>query len=462
MLFLIVTQAVVAGVYIPGLQPSSAIMEGKCGFGFPVFDPDKDITHNYNVKKYTIDIYIDDAAEEIDATVTVNMDIIQFGVTHIELDLDDTGLTVTQCRVNGIPRSFTHTNKVLDINLGGTYEPNDNIDIAVDYWGTPINGLRFEAENEQCYTKTEPEDSKYWFPCYDLPSDKAEEGVELYIDVRGDWEVASNGMLIGTSTPSPGRKEYHWLHQHPIAQYLIAFGARDYFQFSDIWEGMPIDYWVLHNQSDTAPGAFANMPDMFDCFKIRFGDYPFKNEKYGMYVALYYGGAMEHQTNTLMEASVANGTYDYDWIIAHELGHQWWGDNVTCGTWMDIWLNEGFATYSDAMYNEHENGEISFQNRMSQFAGEYFTEDSGSRFPIYDPDYMWGATVYEKGAWILHMLRNEMDSDTQFYNALKYYRAQHEPDIAVTAQLVDDIEAFTGEDWDWFFDQWVYMAGYPE
>ncbi|MCP4231282.1 MAG: T9SS type A sorting domain-containing protein, partial [bacterium] len=344
-------------------------------------------------------------------------------------------------------------------NLGGTYNVGSNLNIAVDYNGSPSDGLYFNAG--ECITFTEPEDSKYWFPCYDLPSDKADEGVELYIEVRGDWEVASNGLLVDTSTPGSGRKDYHWLHEHSIAQYLIAFGARDYFQFSDTWEGMPVDYWVLPSQENTAPTSFANMTDMLDQFKLWFDDYPFKDEKYGMYVSTNFGGGMEHQTNTIMGDWVADGG-DHDGIIAHELGHMWWGDNITCGTWMDIWLNEGYASYSDMLYYGYENGEAPMQARMRNWAQSYFDEDSNSRFPVYDPDYMWGATVYQKGAWVLHMMRNEMDSDTQFFNALKYYRTQHEPDIAVTAQLVDDIETSTGEDWGWFFNQWVYKAGYPE
>ncbi len=453
-----------ADVYIPGLQLSPSLEEGKCsrcsvGHVDDALYGQKDVTHNYDVQKYTIDIFIDDNDEEIDATVTVNLDVTQNGVSQIGLDLDDAALTVTQCRVNGASRSFTHTNKELTVSLGGTYNIGANLDIAVDYNGSPSAGLYFETG--ECITFTEPTDSKYWFPCYDLPSDKAEEGVELYIDVRSDWEVASNGLLIDTSTPDLGRKEYHWLHEHSIAQYLIAFGARDYYEFGDTWEGMPIDYWVLPGQESTAPISFANMPDMFGRFKLWFDDYPFKDEKYGMYMGDSFGGGMEHQTNTIMGAWVADGG-DHDGIIAHELGHMWWGDNVTCGTWMDIWLNEGFASYSDMLYFGYENGETSMKSRMNSWAQAYFSEDANSRFPVYDPDYMWGATVYQKGAWVLHMMRNEMDSDTQFFNTLKYYRAQHEPDIAETAQLVDDVEDYTGDDWDWFFDQWVYMAGYPE
>ncbi len=452
-----------ADVYIPGLELSPSIEEGKCSRcsvgRVDSFVYHTDATHTYDVQKYTIDIYIDDTNEEIDATVTVNLDVTQNGVSQIELDLDDAALTVTACRLNGSGRSFTHTNELLTVNLGGTYNIGANLNIAGDYNGSPSAGLYFEPD--ECITFTEPTDSKFWFPCYDLPSDKAEEGVELYINVRNDWEVASNGLLIGTSYPSAGRKEYHWLHEHSIAQYLIAFGARDYYEFSDTWEGMPIDYWVLPSQEHTAPISFANMTDMFDQFKIWFNDYPFKDEKYGMYMGDSFGGGMEHQTNTIMGSWVADGG-DHDTIIAHELGHMWWGDNITCGTWMDIWLNEGFASYSDMLYYGHENGETSMKYRLINWANAYFNEDAQSRFPLYDPDYMWGATVYEKGAWVLHMLRHEMDSDTQFFNTLKYYRSQHEPDIAVTAELVDDVEDFTGEDWDWFFDQWVYMAGYPE
>ncbi|MCP4231283.1 MAG: T9SS type A sorting domain-containing protein [bacterium] len=468
-LFVLITVTADAAVYIPGLDPSPAAVEGKCirrgpGGVEALMGIEPTAEHTYDVRKYTLDFYIDDVAETITATVTVNLDLTEDNLS-VQLDFDDAALTISTLTVDGITRSYTHENELLTMDIsGGGYAIGDNLDVAVTYSGDPLYGLYFggdfDSEFETCFTFDEPTDSKYWFPCYDYPSDKAENGAELYIDVRDDWDVASIGLLVETTTPEPGRKRYHWRHEHSIAQYLIAFSAADYYQFSDTWEGLPLDYWVLPDQALTAPISFANVPDMFECFEAEFDDYAYKDEKYGMYIWAR-GGAMEHQTNSGMVEWTGDGD-DNDHIIAHELAHQWWGDDVTCATWADIWLNEGFATYSDALFHEYRDGPTGLSERMIRYRNSYFDEDEEYRFPVYDPDYMWSATVYEKGAWVLHMLRNEMASDDQFFGALKHYRAQRQPDVATTAQLIEDIEAYTGEDWSWFFQQWVYKAGYPE
>ncbi|MCP4231324.1 MAG: T9SS type A sorting domain-containing protein [bacterium] len=445
-------------VYIPQPPDATSEMEMKCSRYREYVAEHGTIGatkayHNYDVQKYTIDIYIDDVAEYITATTTVNLDIAENGVTRIELDLDDVSLTVNQCRVNGTPRSFTHASELLTVNLGGTYNIGANIDIAVDYEGSPSWGLYFDDEyGGRCWTQTETsETSSFWYPCYNLCSDKADGGVELFIDVRGDWEVASNGLLVGTSTPAPGRKEYHWLHQYPIAMYLISLDATDMYFYEDAWDGIPLRVWSYESQS-----GIDDLFDMYklqlDGFKYRCGNYPFSNEKVG--ICDTGSGGMEHQT-------ISNfNPIDLGWLSAHEQGHQWWGDCVTCETFDNMWLNEGFATYCEMFYHEDASGMNIVRSHMDDKRDSIIMWSWTKRTPIY-PLGMDGL-VYYKGAWVLHMMRNEMDSDTQFYDALKYYRSQHDYGTATTPEFQSDVEAFTGEDWDWFFYEWVYMAGYPE
>jgi aminopeptidase N len=413
--------------------------------------------HDFDVRKYIININIDDENETIAGTVIIETIVTADGTDEMVFDLASE-LDASEVRVNGAPATYDHAANLLTVNLPQALNEGVPVDVEIDYDGHPADGMYFEPE--AIFTLTEPSDSDHWYPCYDHPSDKAEEGCELYVTVDSEYVVASVGLLKGVSHIRGGKATYHWVGTYPIATYLISVAISDYATFSDTWEGMPIDYFVYPYYLDEATASYANMPLMLTCFKELYGEYPFKDEKYGMAMAPL-GGAMEHQTCTTMGDYWVHPAPEDDWIIAHELAHQWWGDWVTCGTWADIWLNEGFATYSDALFHEYSQGWDAFYDRMQDFKEYYFEEDEEARFPIYDPVYMWGATVYEKGAWILHMLRHLLGDDA-FFGGLRYYGNQHDYETVVTAELINDLENYTGEDLGWFFDEWVYLAGYPE
>jgi hypothetical protein len=168
---------------------------------------------------------------------------------------------------------------------------------------------------------------------------------------------------------------------------------------------------------------------------------------------------MEHQTLTSIGSNILSPSYE--WLYAHELSHMWWGDMVTCGTWMDIWLNEGFATYCDALYKQYAYGQAAFISRMNSFRNSYFIEDAQNRFPIYNPEEMWGATVYQKGAWILHMLR-WVSGEQDFWDFFTAYRDSFEYSNAITDQMQATMEAVNNTTLEWFYWEWVYMAGYPQ
>jgi aminopeptidase N len=413
--------------------------------------------HDFDVKKYIIHISVDDEDESIAGAVTIETTITADGTDEMVFDLASE-LDASAVRVNGTPATYDHSGNLLTVDLTQALDEGAQADVEIDYGGYPTGAIYFEPE--AIYTITEPSDSDHWYPCYDHPSDKADEGCELFVTVDSGYVVASVGTLKSVTYIRGGKAIYHWAETYPIATYLISVAISDYSTFSQTWEGMPVDYFVYPQYLDDAMDCYADTPEMLTCFKGLYGEYPFKNEKYGMAMTPL-GGGMEHQTCTTIGDYWVHPAPGDDWIIAHELSHQWWGDRVTCGTWADIWLNEGFATYSDALFHEYSQGWDAFYNRMQAFKEYYFEEDDEARFPIYDPLYMWGATVYEKGAWILHMLRHLLGDD-DFFAGLRYYGNQHDYGNAVTAELIDDMETYSGEDLGWFFDEWVYLAGYPE
>jgi hypothetical protein len=170
---------------------------------------------------------------------------------------------------------------------------------------------------------------------------------------------------------------------------------------------------------------------------------------------------MEDQTNTFFNTD-ANWGPDWDWVVAHELAHQWWGDWVTCGTWKDIWLNEGFATFSEAHYFWHRDGEQAYHNYMRNWIMNYYINyEPYPPYPMYDPDFLFSVITYEKGAAVLHMLRHIV-GDSLYFELLTQYGVTYAEGSAVTSEFTIKVEEVTGMELDWFFDQWVYKAGYPK
>jgi hypothetical protein len=192
---------------------------------------------------------------------------------------------------------------------------------------------------------------------------------------------------------------------------------------------------------------------MITFYAQTFGEYPFAEDKYGM-SEFPWGGAMEHATNTSYGWQLINGGHNYDYVMAHELSHQWWGDSVSPQTWADVWLNEGFATYSEALWAEHLGGPGTYQSYMNSFWRSGF---SGS---VYNPSDLFGSTVYDKGGWVQHMLRHVV-GDTKFFNAMRDWYANHTDGTGTTALYKATQEARYGATLDFFFQEWVYGTGQP-
>jgi aminopeptidase N len=266
------------------------------------------------------------------------------------------------------------------------------------------------------------------------------------------------------STTSGPWWSWHWKEDHTIANYLIVVAASNQFAvLSDTFNystyTMPLWHWVSQEDSLDMEYRFRNTPDMLYWFSETYGIYPFIDEKYG-HVSADIGGAMEDQTNTFFNTD-ANWGSDWDWVVAHELAHQWWGDWVTCGTWKDIWLNEGFATFSEAHWYWYRDGEPAYHYYMKHHIMDYYKNyEPYPPYPCYDPDFLFSVVTYEKGASVLHMLRHIV-GDSLYFELLRQYGTSYAEGSAVTAEFTSKAEEVTAMGLDWFFDEWVYMAGYP-
>ena len=313
------------------------------------------------------------------------------------------------------------------------------------------------------YTMSEPSDARDWMPCYDKPSDKAL--CEISVRVPDGYTAASNGLLVGDVNNGDGSVTFSWKESYPVATYLMCATAAHYalIQKNANIGGrqIPVQYYVYPQDSlQAVEGSGCNIDSVISMIKFYSSIYaPYPFEKYGMTgVEPFQYGGMEHQTITTLNRSDEFNRRD----VAHELAHQWWGDMVTLGTWKDIWLNEGFATYSEAMQLQHDS-QRDFENEMDFYASQFFVEDSTQlRYAIYapPPGYIFGLAEYYKAAWVLNMLRNIV-GDSTYFSVMRRYRADYQYRNAVTADFVNVADTVSHSDMSWFFDEWIFDAGYP-
>jgi aminopeptidase N len=417
----------------------------------------------FDVTHYLVDLDFDEQTRTIDGSVTMTATSLVDGLQNAVLDLA-VRLTVTSVDRGAVPLAFTHANGLLDIALDRPFDSGQSFQIRIAYGGAPspgnldaLNWNRYQTsgEGEAIWSWSEPEGARRWWPCKDRPDDKAI--VLEHWTVRPDWTATGNGLLLGVDTLADGRNRFRWQSSHPMATYLVSIVATDFVSFSDLYtpivgDPMPIDYYVYPEDLADAQVSFSRVESMMGFLAGTFGEYPYLDEKYGM--SSFPAYAMEHATNTSYGYFLIDGTHQYDPVILHELAHSWFGNSVGPQTWKDIWLNEGFATYAEALWAENSGGASAYQDYMNSLHGLYF---SGS---LYDPDHLFGNTVYGKGAWVQHMLRRQL-GDQVFFESQRDWVASNLDGVVDTAQYQAHIEAHHGASLDWFFQQWLHRDGEP-
>jgi aminopeptidase N len=433
----------------------------------------------YDVLHYTLHTRFDFASKAVIGDETVTIKPLVPNLKVVELDASDmTVQTVTLAATNASLRWTQPPNK-LSIILDRPHNSNDVVPLHIGYQATPRRGLYFipaagdpggaTSKPAQIWTQGEPEDNHHWFPCYDFPDSKATS--EQYITTGANQIAISNGALVETSNNADGSHTFHWKMDRPHASYLISLIVGDYVKLSDSYKNIAVEYYTYHGTETGARRAFYRTPEMIKWFSQELGyEYP-----YGRYaqtiVAHFTFGGMENITATTHSDTEILSTDDdgssAENLVSHELAHQWFGDLVTCKTWSQAWLNEGFASFMEASFKEHERGHDAYLKEIRDDALIYFSEDAlRYRRPlVYDhyqaPIDLFDATLYKKGALVVHMLR-ETVGDDMFWRALNRYLNDNKDGDVETADLERAFEKTTGKDLKWFFEQWVYKAGYPE
>ncbi len=416
--------------------------------------------------------------QRLDLTPSLETDYIEGEITtyfkpvvqtnFIEFDLVDE-MEVLEVKKGNATLNYTHSNGILHINLPNTISPGVLDSLRVKYKGSPpdsgfdsyVTGTHGPSNVPVVWTLSEPYGARDWWPCKQDLSDKIDSiDVILHYPQNKDGQLmkgVSNGIL-NNEYVNNNVKTSIWKHRYPIAAYLVAFAITNYEKHSfnaGITQTFPVDnYFYPENASVNQTQSQAILPVM-NYYEQTFGLYPFRNEKYGQ-AQFGWGGGMEHQTITFL---VNFGRS----LMAHELAHHWFGDAVTCGSWHDIWLNEGFATYSEGLIHEALDGEANFiawkHNKVNYItqspSGSVYVQDTTDVNRIFDY-----RLTYSKGAMVLNMLRLTL-GDAHFFQGLKNYESQKQYSFALTPDFKSVMEAVSGKNLDEFFNDWVYGEGYP-
>lgn len=408
-----------------------------------------------DVIHYTIKINLDTKKKSIDGDVTISMKLNDKGAESIPLNFYD-NMKVKQVQINGMNADYGLDDKILSIQRKN--KDLDSIDIRIVYSGTPkslgFGSFNFETHQNHpfVYSLNEPVFASTWLPCIDLPDDKAQ--VDMFITNDTCCVSLSNGKLVETKIAG-GKKNYHWKTIYPISTYLIAIYSGKYKSFSQKYvsvtkDSLNLSYFAFESDLENAKKDFGDHPAYFKVFEEIFGAYPFIKEKYFVAEFLWQNGAMEHQTLTGIGSNFVGGHKFFTDMLVHELAHHWWGNAVGPKTWKDIWLNEGFATYSSALYWEKTAGPRALQSTMS---GRFGSFENGK---LYNPgNALFGNLVYNKGGWVLHMLRREV-SDDNFFRTLREYLAMYKYGNASTYDFKKLCEKVSGKNLTQFFNQWVF------
>jgi aminopeptidase N len=396
-----------------------------------------------------------------------------------EVALDAAGLKVSQAMLGSTPVKFRQVRDSLILSLDAPRGLKDTLSLDVSYAVTaPPKGLYFispdsgyPARKYQAWTQGEPEESHYWFPCYDFPNDMATS--EVIATVDAGLTAISNGRLLEVKKDAARQKvTFHWSEEIPHASYLISLVVGDYVEVKDAWGAIPLSYYVYPSQRDAALRSFGKTPKMIEFFSVKTG-YPYPWEKYAQTVVeeFLYGGQENVSATTLTDATIhdarAHLDVTSDGLVAHELAHMWWGDLLTCRDWSQAWLNEGFATYFENLFTEYDRGKDEAARELLESEGTLRNLDVGVfRRPTVSDRYiqpmdLFDSHIYAKGAVVLGMLRFTI-GDELFWQAVRHYVHKFAHQNVETNDFKVAIEEATGYNLNWFFDQWVYKAGYPE
>ena len=429
-------------------------------------------SRSYDALHYRIAITLNLEAQSFAGETTVTLTSLRDSLETVVLDAES--FTVTKVVTEwGEPLEFSQSEKELSVRMRRPLMRGETRSFTCTYRGAePTQGLRFVAETADnpalVFSDSWPNRVHHWFPCFDYPNDKVTN--EIVATVSATLKVGANGRLVSVAEDkAAGTVTYHWSQDLPHSTYLIFLAAAPYVVVTDAFGTLPVNYWVYPKDAAKAVPTYGKTPEMIEFFNRTFGyDYPW--QKYDQ-ISVPSGGGAESTSATAMTHRIMvdeqnEPEFSAIGIVSHELAHQWWGNLITLRSWAHAWLNESFTTYSDYLYFRHDRGDdegaLNLQGKLNAYLREAKTRYVR---PIvtdrYDqPGDMFDSHTYPKGALVLHMLRQQL-GDAAFFDTLKHFLHRYAFEPVDTGDFIRSVKTVTGQNLDWFFDQWLFKPGHP-
>ncbi len=468
----------------PSARPSEAARPAKRPIPPAQYIP----AHDYDQQNIKLDLRFDWEREQAFGTATITLSPLVRDLSRV--DLDAAYMTISAATLPSgtqLKYEYNPSTAKLAVSLDHPYQPNEQVTIVIAYHtnqpppdrrtgfgGGGINFIKPTASDptrpRQIWTQGEAESNHLWFPCFDHPNDFTT--TEIIATVEPPFTVISNGALVKVKDNKDDTRTFDWRIDQPHATYLTSLIVGEFAPVEDRYAGIPITTYVYQSQVEEGKVTAARLAEMVKFFSEKTGvKYPYA--KYAQTTVRDFGGGMENisattQTDNMIHDKRTELDQTSDSLQSHELAHQWFGDYVTCRTWSDIWLNEGFATYFQAMWDEHSLGRADFlyidvKGNQDQY---YRAWGQGNRRPIVtrnyaNPDAVFDTYAYPRGGAVLHMLRNVLGEEN-WWRSINHYLTKYAHQPVETEQFRIAIEETTGQPMDWFFDEWVYKMGHPK
>jgi len=464
----------------------------------PATLPPADLRTAYTVHGYRLDLRIDVERRVLSGTVAVDLEVIEAGLQTVQLDVGPE-LVVERVRASSDPLRadqplrgktlyFKQAKGRLNCQLPRASRKAQRMTLVVDYSGSPgmlgqWKGVHWGAPGEsgpRFDVSVQNIGASHWWPCkssFDHPGDRPER-VIVNLTVPDGLVGVSNGRLAGRTDADPGWVTWRWRHDYPIDTYGVCANVGEYefvaeqIELPELDGPLPFLYCVEPALLDRARVQFATVPEILSVYTRAFGPWPFPESKVGLVQSAY--SSVDHSTlvgygssyPAWLESEGMDDPYGhlnrgYDYLLVHQLAHEWWGNSVAAATWNDYWLHEGFATYAESLWLEHLEGRERSDAFFTELSERIAKTSRLSRPGQLNAREAFSRVLHVKGAWVLHMLRHYLDDDQVWWGVLSRFQRDFRYGTASTADFQRVLEAETGDDWSCFFDEWVYGQGYP-